>query len=54
VSRIRDAFQVDLTLRNLFESPTVAGLAVIIDSLSWVTGSAAPTSDARTREEIEL
>jgi iturin family lipopeptide synthetase A len=54
VSRIRDAFQVDLTLRNLFESPTVAGLAAIIDGLSWVTGSEAPTSDARTREEIEL
>jgi len=54
VSRIRDVFEVDLPLRNLFERPTVAGLAEIIDGLSWMAKAKAPTSDAGDREEIAL
>ncbi len=54
VSRIRDTFEVNLALRNLFESPTVAGLAQVIDRLSWVAEARAPTSGGGDREEIEL
>jgi len=32
ISRLREAFQIDVALPTLFESPTVAGLAVCIES----------------------
>jgi acyl carrier protein len=56
VSRIRDVFGVDVALRNLFERPTVAGLAEVIDGLSWVTQAKTPASpgSAQDREEITL
>src|SRR3989449_477992 len=54
VSRIRDVFEVDLPLRNLFERPTVAGLAEVIDGLSWGAKAKVPTYDASDREEIAL
>jgi acyl carrier protein len=54
VSRIRDVFEVDLQLRNLFERSTLAGLAEVIDGLLWVTKPKAPTRGAADREEIEL
>lgn len=53
VARIRDDFQVDLPLRHLFEHPTVAGLAEVIDSLAYVAQARAANTKGG-REEIEL
>jgi len=52
VARIRDTFSVDISLRNVFEQPTLGGLAELIDGLSWVAKSPRTTTD--DREEIAL
>lgn len=54
VARLGDVFAVDLALRNLFDRPTVAGLAEIIDGLSWVSNARAPAVESRDREETTL
>jgi amino acid adenylation domain-containing protein len=36
ISRLRDAFQLELPLQRIFESPTVAGLAKQIDTIRWM------------------
>jgi acyl carrier protein len=53
VARIRDAFDVDISLRNVFEQPTLGGLASLIDGLVWISQSPRTTTSG-DREEIAL
>ena len=51
LTQIRDAFDVSLSLRNLFEHPTIAGLAEAVEALSLTK----PRNQAHgEREEIVL
>src|SRR3954468_1796771 len=54
VARIRDKFEVNVSLRNLFEEPTLEGLARVIDGLSWLKRSTRPAHGAGNHEEIAL
>ena len=54
VARMRDGLQVNLSLRNLLESPTVRGLAAVIDGLLLLKRSRARADAPGEREEIEL
>ena len=53
VTRLRSSFQVALAMRHLFEQPTIAGLASIIDLLA-VSDTRATPGRAAKREEIEI
>jgi hypothetical protein len=56
ISRLRDAFPIELLLSSLFENPTVGALADQVDALSWVGEKyEAPVSgNPGTREEIKF
>jgi amino acid adenylation domain-containing protein len=54
LSQIRETFRVNVPTRNLFEHPTVAGLAGVIDRLSFLEAGNRTGADDREREEIEL
>ena len=53
LTRIRDRFQVSLSLRNLFEHPTIAGLAEVVDQL-WLTTPQTTHPAQGEREKIVL
>ncbi|MEA5574015.1 non-ribosomal peptide synthetase [Calothrix sp. UHCC 0171] len=57
MSRVKQAFAIDVSLRNIFEEPTIANLSTIIDnSYSPLVQElqAIPTHKLENREEIEL
>ena len=49
VSRLRDLFQIELPLKTVFEHPTVAGIAAVLDQVAALTRQL----DQMSPEEIE-
>lgn len=56
IARIREAFQVDISLNNLFEEPTVAGISAFIDKIILTTQKQQIRTNnfVGEREEIEI
>jgi len=56
VSRVRNRFQVEVPLRRLFETPTIAGLAAYLEAVGWIMqGQATGTgTTSENREEVEF
>jgi hypothetical protein len=54
LSTLRAASGAELSLRDLFTRPTVAGLAEAIDGLQWLQVASVPGCRATVREEVML
>ncbi|MBV9386564.1 MAG: SDR family NAD(P)-dependent oxidoreductase [Chroococcidiopsidaceae cyanobacterium CP_BM_ER_R8_30] len=56
ISRLREAFSIELSLQSLFNEPTVAGMATVAEKIQWTTQKL-QTNSSNTlgeREEIEF
>jgi hypothetical protein len=55
LSRVRNSFGATITLRAVFDAPTIRLLSDHLDTLLWATSrQAAPVDGSEEREEIEL
>ncbi|MEG3881718.1 amino acid adenylation domain-containing protein [Microcoleus sp. herbarium7] len=54
ISRIRDAFQIELSVRNLFEAPTAASLAKYIETVCWAAKNQQVSQPTEVREDVEF
>ena len=46
ISRLREAFRVELAFAQFFEAPTIAGVAAVIDTLHWMQGGPATAGES--------
>ena len=51
ISRLRDTFHIEIPLRAIFEKPTVAGLAELIETVLWASDMKNNTTDVETHDE---
>jgi acyl transferase domain-containing protein/acyl carrier protein len=54
LSRVRNAFNITLPLRVIFEAPTVRSLAEHVETLMWNVSRHAGAEDSEEREEVEI
>lgn len=56
IARIRDRYQIDLPLRVIFVTPTIAEIAEAVSTILWATQGSlnTPNMISGNQEEIEL
>jgi acyl carrier protein len=54
LSRVRNAFNINLPLRVIFETPTVRSLSGHVETLIWTVSQTAANDDSGEREEVEI